>query len=117
MLPLKPPMPRVRKSIKWGGLTLKLDEKHNCYRHVGEKFDWEVDAALDEDDQYHARIHHFGVKLAAGTGKTRNLAFESALRGLIRQKIAAEKEIMNRIKGLRGIPESKNVMVMYSKNI
>jgi hypothetical protein len=86
------------RTMTWGGLVLYRDSSSDYFRSKTAPFEWEVDASLDDDDEYEARVSFQGVKLAVGKGSARQTALMSALQNLeilvsaIGDEIAARRE-------------------------
>jgi hypothetical protein len=84
--------------LEWCGLKLLRTPPEDYFEARGGPFEWEVDASLDEDDEYEARVSWKGVKLVSGRGTTRHAALTNALQELavleskIGNEVAARKE-------------------------
>jgi hypothetical protein len=68
--------------VNWCGLLLQKDPQTDTLRARDGDFEWEVEATMNDDDEYEARVSHKGIKLAMGAGKTRHAALTQALQGM-----------------------------------
>ena len=94
-------------TVRWCGLALKKDEWEDCFRAQNGDFEWEVDATLNEDDEYEARLSFKGVKLMTGKGKTKPAALTAALQSLSRLESQIGNETFARRVGGRAYKSSK----------
>lgn len=87
--------------MDWGGMKLHRTASLDYFESKTAPFRYEVDASLDDDDEYEARVSFRGVKIVAGRGNTRQAALTKALQELkilelnIGAETAARREDMD----------------------
>lgn len=88
--------------MRWGGFALHRDESTDTFRARSNEFEWEVDASMDDSDEYEARVSYKGVKVASGAGSPRVAALDTALKNLVMLSEKVHKEVALRVMGQGG---------------